>query len=116
MEFVHLTVECTDCFFLEGSSSMAEISRSPEELVAAAMGPHHQYPDGIVLYLGTMFVPSKDRGEAGKGFTHKIGDTVTISSEKFGALVNRVKYSPDCPPWTYGARALMRDLAAAKLI
>jgi fumarylacetoacetate (FAA) hydrolase family protein len=113
---VHLTVEGTDGFFLEGSSSMAEISRSPEELVAAAMGPHHQYPDGIVLYLGTMFVPSKDRGEAGKGFTHKIGDTVTISSEKFGALVNRVKYSPDCPPWTYGARALMRDLAAAKLI
>ncbi|MCW5693442.1 MAG: fumarylacetoacetate hydrolase family protein [Pseudolabrys sp.] len=113
---VHLTVEGTDGFSLEGSSSMAEISRSPEELVAAAMGPHHQYPDGIVLYLGTMFVPSKDRGEAGKGFTHKIGDTVTISSEKLGALVNRVKYSPDCPPWTYGARSLMRDLAAAKLI
>ena len=113
---VHLTVEGTDGFFLEGSSSMAEISRSPEELVAAAMGPHHQYPDGIVLYLGTMFVPSKDRGEAGQGFTHKIGDMVTISSEKFGALVNRVKYAPDCPPWTYGTRALMRDLAAAKLI
>ncbi len=113
---VHLTVEGPDGFFLEGSSSMAEISRSPEELVAAAMGPHHQYPDGIVLYLGTMFVPSKDRGELGQGFTHKIGDMVTISSEKLGALVNRVKYAPDCPPWTYGARSLMRDLAAAKLI
>ena len=61
---------------------MAEISRSPEELVAAAMGPHHQYPDGVVLYLGTMFVPSKDRGEKGKGFTHKIGDIVTISSRE----------------------------------
>ena len=113
---VHLTVEGQDGFFLEGSSSMAEISRSPEDLVAATMGPHHQYPDGIVLYLGTMFVPSKDRGEAGKGFTHKIGDMVTISSEKLGALVNRVKYAPDCPPWNYGARSLMRDLAAAKLI
>ena len=63
-----------------------------------------------------MFVPSKDRGEVGQGFTHKIGDIVTISSDKLGALVNRVKYSPDCPHWTYGTRALMRDLAAAKLI
>jgi fumarylacetoacetate (FAA) hydrolase family protein len=113
---VHLTVEGRDGFLLEGASSMAEISRSPEELVAAAMGPHHQYPDGMVLYLGTMFVPSKDRGEAGQGFTHHIGDTVTISSEKLGALINRVRYSPDCPPWDYGTRALMRDLAAAKLI
>jgi fumarylacetoacetate (FAA) hydrolase family protein len=113
---VALRVEGEDGFSLEGASSMAEISRSPEELVAAAMGPHHQYPDGMALYLGTMFVPSKDRGEAGKGFTHKVGDMVTISSEKFGALVNRVKLSPDCPPWAYGASHLMRDLARAKLI
>jgi fumarylacetoacetate (FAA) hydrolase family protein len=113
---VELKVEGADGFSLEGASSMVEISRSPEELVAAAMGPHHQYPDGIALYLGTMFVPSKDRGEAGKGFTHKVGDTVTISCEKLGALINRVKLSPDCPPWTYGASHLMRDLAKANLI
>ena len=113
---VHLKVEGEDGFLLEGASSMAEISRSPEELVAAAMGPHHQYPDGIALYLGTMFVPSKDRGEKGKGFTHKVGDMVTISSDKFGALVNRVQLSPDCPHWTYGASHLMRDLAGAQLI
>lgn len=113
---VELKVEGEDGFSLEGASSMAEISRTPEELVAAAMGPHHQYPDGIALYLGTMFVPSKDRGEAGKGFTHKVGDVVTISSEKLGALVNRVKLSPDCPPWDYGASHLMRDLARANLI
>jgi fumarylacetoacetate (FAA) hydrolase family protein len=113
---VHLKVEGEDGFSLEGASSMAEISRSPEQLVAAAMGPHHQYPDGVALYLGTMFVPSKDRGEKGKGFTHKIGDIVTISSEKFGALANRVRLSPDCPRWTYGASHLMRDLARAKLI
>lgn len=113
---VRLKVEGEDGFALEGSSSMAEISRSPEELVAAAMGPHHQYPDGIALYLGTMFVPSKDRGEQGKGFTHKIGDIVTISTEKLGSLVNRVRLSPDCPPWTYGASHLMRDLAKIQLI
>ncbi|RUZ79127.1 fumarylacetoacetate hydrolase [Mesorhizobium sp. M7A.F.Ca.US.006.01.1.1] len=113
---VRLKVEGEDGFSLEGASSMAEISRSPEELVAAAMGPHHQYPDGLALYLGTMFVPSKDRGEKGKGFTHKVGDIVTISSEKFGALVNRVRLSPDCPHWTYGASHLMRELARADLI
>ena len=113
---VRLSVEGEDGFSLEGASSMAEISRSPEELVAAAMGPHHQYPDGLALYLGTMFVPSKDRGEKGKGFTHKVGDIVTISSEKFGVLANRVRLSPDCPHWTYGASHLMRDLARAGLI
>ncbi|MGD9913924.1 MAG: fumarylacetoacetate hydrolase family protein [Rhizobiaceae bacterium] len=113
---VRLKVEGDDGFSLEGESSMAEISRSPEELVAAAIGPHHQYPDGIALYLGTMFVPSKDRGEKGKGFTHKVGDMVTISTEKLGALVNRVRLSPDCPPWRYGASHLMRDLASARLI
>ena len=113
---VHLRVEGEDGFTLEGASSMAEISRSPEELVAAAMGPHHQYPDGMALYLGTMFVPSRDRGENGKGFTHKVGDIVTISTAKLGALVNRVRLSPDCPHWTYGASHLMRDLATAKLI
>ncbi|TPI45422.1 fumarylacetoacetate hydrolase family protein [Mesorhizobium sp. B2-9-1] len=113
---VRLRVEGEDGFSLEGASSMAEISRSPEELVKAAMGPHHQYPDGLALYLGTMFVPSKDRGEKGKGFTHKVGDIVTISSEKLGALTNRVRLSPDCPHWTYGASHLMRDLAKAGLI
>ncbi|SFO99460.1 Fumarylacetoacetate (FAA) hydrolase family protein [Mesorhizobium sp. NFR06] len=113
---VRLSVEGEDGFSLDGASSMAEISRSPEELVKAAMGPHHQYPDGLALYLGTMFVPSKDRGEKGKGFTHKVGDIVTISSEKLGALVNRVRLSPDCPHWTYGASHLMRDLARADLI
>jgi fumarylacetoacetate (FAA) hydrolase family protein len=113
---VSLTVEGQDGFVLEGESSMAEISRSPEELVAAALGPHHQYPDGLALYLGTMFAPSEDRGEAGKGFTHHKGDIVTIASPTLGALVNRVRLSSECAPWTYGARSLMRDLARAGLI
>jgi fumarylacetoacetate (FAA) hydrolase family protein len=113
---VSLRVEGEDGFLLEGSSSMSEISRSPEDLVAAAMGRHHQYPDGMALYLGTMFVPSKDRGEKGKGFTHKGGDMVTIATEKLGSLTNRVRLSTECPPWTYGASHLMRDLARAGLI
>ena len=113
---VHLKVEGKDGFSLEGTSSMAEISRSPEELVAAALGEHHQYPDGLALYLGTMFVPSKDRGEPGNGFTHKSDDLVTIHTDTLGALVNRVKRSTECPPWSYGASHLMRDLARAGLI
>jgi fumarylacetoacetate (FAA) hydrolase family protein len=113
---VRLTVEGADGFHLQGVSSMAQISRSPEELVAATMGPHHQYPDGVALYLGTMFVPAKDRNEAGKGFTHKVGDIVTISTGCLGELVNRVQLTTACPPWTYGASHLLRDLAKANLI
>ena len=112
---VGLRVEGEDGFVLDGASSMAEISRSPEDLVAAAIGKHHQYPDGFALYLGTMFAPVKDRGDIGQGFTHKVGDMVTISSEKLGALVNRVQLSPDCAPWSYGSSHLMRDLARAGL-
>ncbi|HVJ33657.1 MAG TPA: fumarylacetoacetate hydrolase family protein [Terriglobia bacterium] len=113
---VHLKIEGEDGFFIEGTNSMSLISRSPEELVAAALGRHHQYPDGVALYLGTMFVPAKDRVAAGGGFTHKIGDMVTISAAKLGSLVNRVSLSTDCPPWSYGASHLMRDLASASLI
>jgi fumarylacetoacetate (FAA) hydrolase family protein len=107
-----------DGFVLEGSSSMSQISRSPESLVAAAIGRHHQYPDGFVLYCGTMFAPVKDRGGVGKGFTHKPGDIVTISSPSpsLGALSNRVKLATECPEWTYGASHLFRDLARAGLL
>ncbi|RFC63889.1 MULTISPECIES: fumarylacetoacetate hydrolase family protein [Mesorhizobium] len=113
---VNLSVTGVDGFVLEGSSSMSEISRSPEELVAAAMGKHHQYPDGMVLYLGTMFAPTKDRDAKGHGFTHHIGDVVTISNEKMGALVNRVRLSTECAPWTYGVSHLLRGLSKAGLV
>lgn len=113
---VHLKIEGEDGFVIEGTNSMALISRSPDELVATALGRHHQYPDGLALYLGTMFVPAKDRLTPGGGFTHKRGDLVTISTATLGRLVNRVSLSTECPPWTYGAGVLMRDLAAAGLI
>ena len=113
---IALEVKGEDGFVLEGHSSMREISRSPESLVASAIGPHHQYPDGFVIYLGTMFAPVKDRGGAGKGFTHKANDIVTISTPTLGSLSNRVRLSSECPPWTYGASHLMRDLAGAGLL
>ena len=113
---VALEVKGEDGFVLDGHSSMRQISRTPDSLVASAIGRHHQYPDGFVLYLGTMFAPVKDRGGAGKGFTHKGNDIVTISTPTLGALANRVRLSTECPPWTYGASHLMRDLAKAGLL
>ena len=113
---IGLTVTGEDGFVLEGSSSMSQISRPPESIVAAATGRHHQYPDGFVIYLGTMFAPVKDRGGVGKGFTHKPNDIVTISTPLLGALRNRVRLSTECPPWTYGASHLMRDLSKAGLL
>jgi len=113
---IALKVTGEDGFVLDGVSSMAQISRSPEALVASAIGRHHQYPDGFVLYLGTMFAPVKDRGGAGKGFTHKAGDIVSISTPSLGTLSNRVKLATECPEWTYGASHLMRDLSGAGLI
>ncbi|MEQ8308358.1 MAG: fumarylacetoacetate hydrolase family protein [Hoeflea sp.] len=113
---VALEVKGEDGFVMTGHSSMSQISRTPESLVAAAIGDHHQYPDGLVLYLGTMFAPVQDRDGSGKGFTHKLGDVVTISTPSLGALVNTVRLSTECAPWTYGTRALMRDLAKSGLI
>ena len=113
---ISLNVTGEDGFVLEGESSMSQISRPPESIVAAAIGTHHQYPDGFVIYLGTMFAPVKDRGGAGKGFTHKPNDIVTISTPLLGALRNRVRLSTECPPWTYGASHLMRDLSRANLL
>ncbi len=113
---IALRVEGTDGFVLEGQSNMAQISRTPESLVAATVGAHHQYPDGLVLYLGTMFAPVKDRDGAGKGFTHKLGDVVSISTPSLGTLTNRVNLSNKCPPWTYGTSHLLRDLARANLL
>jgi fumarylacetoacetate (FAA) hydrolase family protein len=113
---ISLRVEGEDGFVLDGHSNMAQISRTPESLVAATIGTHHQYPDGLVLYLGTMFAPVKDRDGAGKGFTHKVGDTVAISTPSLGTLSNRVNLSTVCPPWTYGASHLLRDLAQTNLL
>ena len=106
-----ITVEGTDGFTLAGSSSMAEISRDPVDLIAQTIGPAHQYPDGLLLFLGTMFAPTQDRDVPGRGFTHAVGDLVTISTPKLGALVNRVDRSDRVPPWTYGVRQLIHDLA-----
>ena len=113
---IALRVEGEDGFVLDGQSSMSQISRTPTSLVEATIGRHHQYPDGLVLYLGTMFAPVKDRDGAGKGFTHKLGDTVSISTSSLGTLSNRVNLSTLAPAWTYGTSHLLRDLAAADLL
>lgn len=113
---IDLKVEGEDGFVLHGKSSMNQISRDPLDLVAQTRGRHHQYPDGFMLFLGTLFAPTEDRDTPGGGFTHKIGDVVTISNADLGALTNTVRLSTECPEWTFGTSALMRNLAARNLI
>ncbi|MGP4016159.1 fumarylacetoacetate hydrolase family protein [Saccharopolyspora sp. 5N708] len=113
---LRLEVVGEDGFVLDGLSSMREISRDPQDLARAALGRHHQYPDGLILYTGTLFAPTEDRGAPGKGFTHHLGDVVRISTPKLGTLVNRVAHSEQCPEWTFGVRALLANLTARGLL
>jgi fumarylacetoacetate (FAA) hydrolase family protein len=112
---VDLHIAGDDGYTLRGASSMTRISRDPLDLVAHAMGACHQYPDGMMLFLGTMFAPVQDRGAPGSGFTHQRDDIVTISCRDLGALVNRVRTSDAIPPWTFGIGALIANLAARGL-
>ena len=105
-----MQVTAANGFLMQGNSSMSQISRDPLELVQHAFGPNHQYPDGFMLFLGTMFAPTQDRHGSGQGFTHELGDVATVSTDTLGTLVNRVNTSDKVAPWTYGVRALMQDL------
>jgi fumarylacetoacetate (FAA) hydrolase family protein len=113
---VRLRVEGADGFVLEGESSIARISRDPADLVAQMVNAHHRFPDGAVLFLGTMFAPVQDRDAPGQGFTHKYGDIVSIAAPKLGRLVNRMMPTDQCEPWMFGPGALMRNLAARGLL
>jgi fumarylacetoacetate (FAA) hydrolase family protein len=113
---LRLRVDGADGFKLNGASDMSKISRDPEDIVRQTIGLNHQYPDGLVLYLGTMFAPTEDRGAPGQGFTHKIGDMVSVESPRLGRLTNVMVSTRDAEPWTFGAAALMRNLAKRGLI
>jgi fumarylacetoacetate (FAA) hydrolase family protein len=114
-ETVTLRVDGTDGFVLDATSPLAEISRDPADLARQALGSMHQYPDGLVLYLGTMFAPNDDRDVPGHGFTHHVDDVVRIASPALGALTNRVRRTEDVEPWTFGIHALFASLAARGL-
>src|SRR5690606_11153305 len=113
---ITLRITGDDGFELHGGSSMAEISRPIEELIGHAFGPHHQYPDGFVLFTGTLFAPTQDRDAPGLGFTHHNNDVVSISTPSLGTLVNRVRPSEELEPWRIGIRAFYRDLAERGLL
>jgi fumarylacetoacetate (FAA) hydrolase family protein len=113
---VGLAIEGLDGFRLEAVSEMTRMSRDPEALVRQLIGPHHHYPDGAVLMLGTMFAPIQDRDRPGEGFTHKVGDIVRISSPALGTLVNRVRHAEDCEPWDFGIRDLIGNLVRRGLV
>lgn len=97
---------------MSGSGSMRRISRDPEDLVRQTFDAHHQYPDGAMLFLRTLFAPIQDRDAPGQGFTHKPGDTVRIHSARLGTLINRVVHTQVAAPWTFGMRALYRSQSA----
>ena len=111
---VTLVVEGPEGYRLEGSSSIAKISRDPEDLVGQMIGPNHRYPDGAVLFLGTMFAPIQDRAAKGQGFTHVEGDLVTVATPKLGRLTNRMRHSGDCEPWQFGLTELFAALMRRK--
>jgi fumarylacetoacetate (FAA) hydrolase family protein len=111
---ITMRVEGEDGFVLEATAPQSEISRPVTELVEHTINRRHQYPDGLVLYCGTPFAPTEDRGEPGQGFTHADGDLVSISSPELGTLVNRVTASEKAPRWSYGLLDLVRDLEAAR--
>ncbi len=111
-----MSVHGPEGFVMQGSSSLSQISRDPQDLAAQAIGPYHQYPDGLVLFLGTMFAPTQDRHGPGQGFTHVVGDTVAITTPQLGTLFNRVTTSDQAPAWTYGIRALMQDLVRRSML
>jgi fumarylacetoacetate (FAA) hydrolase family protein len=113
---ITLEVEHEDGFYLKGASNMRKISRSPESLAKATLNKHHQYPDGFVLFCGTVFAPTQDRGEKGQGFTHKHGDSVSVANPLIGALINTVRPTDQCPPWEFGTSHLMRNLAGRGLL
>jgi fumarylacetoacetate (FAA) hydrolase family protein len=114
-ETVHLHVHGPDGFELRGINQMSSISRDPQELVAQTLAAH-QYPDGFMLFLGTLFAPIEDRDQPGAGFTHKLGDVVTIRSARLGSLLNRVTHSETAPPWHFGLRAFINNLAGRGLL
>ena len=111
-----LKVEGEDGYVLNGASNMSKFSRDPADLVGQMIGPHHQYPDGAVLFLGTLFAPVEDRDAPGKGFTHKLGDVVTVASAELGTLANRMTSTDKAAPWQFGVSHLMRNLAKRGLI
>jgi fumarylacetoacetate (FAA) hydrolase family protein len=112
---VSLAIDGPEGYRLDGRSSMDQISRDPAELVRQTLS-EHQYPDGFALFLGTLFAPVQDRDEPGRGFTHKVGDVVTIATPRLGQLVNRVTTSKEAERWTYGIGWLMRNLAKRGLL
>ena len=111
-----LKVEGEDGYVLNGGSNMSKISRDPADIVGQMINAHHQYPDGAILFLGTLFAPVEDRDAPGKGFTHKLDDVVTVSSPQLGTLANRMTSTDKAAPWTFGASHLFRNLAKRGLL
>jgi fumarylacetoacetate (FAA) hydrolase family protein len=111
---ITLEVRGPEGFVLHGASSLTQISRDPADIVGQTINENHQYPDGFVLFLGTMFAPIQDRFAKGQGFTHVENDLVTVATPKLGRLTNRMRHSGDCEPWKFGLTELFAALMRRK--
>ena len=67
----------------EGTTTLAEMKRTPEELVEY-LYRECSFPHGCFLMTGTGIIPPND-------FTLASGDTIRISVDSIGTLVNHVK-------------------------
>jgi len=110
------TVHGLDGFRVTHTTHVSEISRDLADLASQAHSRYHQYPDGLLLFVGTMFAPVDDRGAPGSGFTHKMGDVVSIAAPELGRLVNEVVTCDQAEPWSFGTGALMANLARRGLL
>ena len=106
-ETIHLEVVGDDGFVMTGTNSVSHISRPLRQLVDQTVGLHHQYPDGLVLFTGTLFAPTQDRDTPGSGFTHKPSDRVSIWSTHLGLLSNTTGVTEELPPWEFGINAFL---------
>ena len=69
----------------EGSTTLAAMKRTPEDLVQLPVS-REQLPAGCLLLTGTGIVPPDD-------FTLAAGDEIAIAIDHIGTLVNRVAQS-----------------------
>jgi fumarylacetoacetate (FAA) hydrolase family protein len=110
------TVDGPDGFHITHTTHVREIGRDLADLASQTRSRFHHYPDGVVLFIGTMFTPLDDRGAPGSGFTHKVGDVVSIAAPEIGTLINEVVHCDAAEAWTFGTGALMANLARRGLL
>lgn len=79
---ISLSIQRNDQLVFEGTVTLAQMKRTPEELVSFVYR-EASFPHGCLIMTGTGIVPGSD-------FTLKSGDEISISIENIGTLINTV--------------------------